>query len=93
MPKYAEKRVYFDVTFAMYLIHGRASMSVSQSADLPRPPSPFVFLCNVILGAKVLLEGEAFSGKTALMAHTSVKSDFPFIRKISADEMIGHGEV
>lgn len=49
--------------------------------------------CNVILDAKVLLEGEAFSGKTALMAHTSVKSDFPFIRKISADEMIGYGEV
>lgn len=42
---------------------------------------------------QVLLQGEAFSGKTALMAHTAVSSGFPFIRKIAADEMIGMGEV
>lgn len=42
---------------------------------------------------KVLLQGEAFSGKTALMAHTAVTSGFPFIRKIAADELIGMGEV
>ncbi|CAM9329157.1 unnamed protein product, partial [Hapterophycus canaliculatus] len=40
----------------------------------------------------VLLQGEAFSGKTALMAHTAVSSGFPFIRKIAADELIGMGE-
>ncbi|CAM9657769.1 unnamed protein product [Pylaiella littoralis] len=40
----------------------------------------------------VLLQGEAFSGKTALMAHTAVESGFPFIRKIAADELIGMGE-
>lgn len=43
--------------------------------------------------SQVLLHGEAFSGKTALMAHTAVTSGFPFIRKIAADEMIGMGEV
>lgn len=42
---------------------------------------------------QVLLQGEAFSGKTALMAHTAVTSGFPFIRKIAADELIGMGEV
>ncbi|CAN0246375.1 unnamed protein product [Ectocarpus sp. 4 AP-2014] len=40
----------------------------------------------------VLLQGEAFSGKTALMAHAAVTSGFPFIRKIAADELIGMGE-
>eukprot|EP00903_Cladosiphon_okamuranus_P006984 g6797.t1 len=40
----------------------------------------------------VLLQGEAFSGKTALMAHTAVTSGFPFIRKIAADELIGMGD-
>ncbi|CAM9819042.1 unnamed protein product, partial [Ectocarpus fasciculatus] len=40
----------------------------------------------------VLLQGEAFSGKTALMAHAAVNSGFPFIRKIAADELIGMGE-
>lgn len=41
---------------------------------------------------QVLLQGEAFSGKTALMAHAAVTSGFPFIRKIAADELIGMGE-
>lgn len=41
----------------------------------------------------MLLQGEAFSGKTALMAHTAVESGFPFIRKIAADELIGMGDV
>ena len=40
----------------------------------------------------VLLEGDELSGKTALMAYMASKSEFPFIRKISADEMIGMGE-
>lgn len=40
----------------------------------------------------VLLEGSPFTGKTALAASTAVESGFPFIRKLSADEMIGMGE-
>ena len=41
----------------------------------------------------VLLKGQANSGKTALAAKAAVESDFPFIRMISADEMIGHSEL
>ncbi|CAM9366574.1 unnamed protein product [Discosporangium mesarthrocarpum] len=41
----------------------------------------------------VLLQGEADTGKTAIMAHTAVSSGYPFIRKISADELIGMGDV
>lgn len=41
----------------------------------------------------VLLTGDAFTGKTALMAKIAVASGFPFIRKISADELIGMGDV
>ncbi|KAG5179613.1 P-loop containing nucleoside triphosphate hydrolase protein [Tribonema minus] len=40
----------------------------------------------------VLLEGSAFTGKTAVAASTAVDSGFPFVRKISADEMIGFSE-
>mmetsp|Transcript_11995 Transcript_11995/g.34659 ORF Transcript_11995/g.34659 Transcript_11995/m.34659 type:complete len:748 (-) Transcript_11995:64-2307(-) len=40
----------------------------------------------------VLLQGESASGKTALAAKLAVDSGFPFIRMISADEMIGHSE-
>lgn len=48
--------------------------------------------CHCSCFCQVLLRGEAFSGKTALMAHAAVNSDFPFIRKIAADELIGMGE-
>jgi len=41
----------------------------------------------------VLLKGPPSSGKTALAAKAAVESDFPFIRMISADEMIGHSEM
>lgn len=40
----------------------------------------------------VLLEGPAFTGKTALAASTAVASGFPFVRKISGDDMIGFSE-
>ncbi|CAM9579204.1 unnamed protein product [Phaeothamnion confervicola] len=40
----------------------------------------------------VLLEGPAATGKTALAAKMAVESSFPFIRMISADNMIGMGE-
>lgn len=53
----------------------------------------FTAFCFASSFHQVLLQGEAFSGKTALMAHTAVSSGFPFIRKIAADEMIGMGEV
>jgi AAA+ superfamily predicted ATPase len=36
----------------------------------------------------VLLEGSAFTGKTAVAANVAVESQFPFVRKISADEMV-----
>jgi len=38
----------------------------------------------------ILLEGNPFSGKTAIAAFTAFHSEFPFIRMISADSMIGH---
>jgi vesicle-fusing ATPase len=41
----------------------------------------------------VLLKGQTSSGKTALAAKAAVESDFPFIRMISADEMIGGSEM
>lgn len=37
----------------------------------------------------VLLEGKKSSGKTALAAKLAAESGFPFIRCISADDMIG----
>lgn len=40
----------------------------------------------------VLLQGPTSSGKTAIAAKISVSSGFPFIRTISADEMIGFSE-
>jgi vesicle-fusing ATPase len=40
----------------------------------------------------VLLQGEAGAGKTAIAAKMAVDSGFPFVRMISADEMIGYGE-
>jgi len=40
----------------------------------------------------VLLKGKPHSGKTALAAKVAVDSGFPFVRMISADEMIGHSD-
>lgn len=40
----------------------------------------------------VLLEGPAATGKTALAAALAINSDFPFIRFISADSMLGQSE-
>ena len=41
----------------------------------------------------VLLKGPAASGKTAIAAKLAVDSGFPFVRMISADEMIGYSDV
>lgn len=41
----------------------------------------------------VLLQGPAASGKTALAAKLAVDSGFPFVRMISADEMIGYSDM
>lgn len=41
----------------------------------------------------VLLQGPAQSGKTAIAAKLAVDSGFPFVRMISADEMIGYSDV
>lgn len=40
----------------------------------------------------VLLKGSPASGKTAIAAKVAVDSGYPFVRMISADEMIGHSE-
>ena len=40
----------------------------------------------------VLLRGPAGVGKTAIAAKLAVESEFPFVRMISADEMIGYNE-
>ena len=40
----------------------------------------------------VLLRGPPASGKTAIVAKVAVESGFPFVRMISADEMIGFSE-
>ncbi len=40
----------------------------------------------------VLLRGPASCGKTAIAAKVAVDSAFPFVRMISADEMIGYSE-
>ncbi|KAL3916316.1 MAG: hypothetical protein SGILL_005232 [Bacillariaceae sp.] len=40
-----------------------------------------------------LLKGPAASGKTAIAAKLAVDSGFPFVRMISADEMIGYSDV
>lgn len=40
----------------------------------------------------VLLQGPQSSGKTAVAAKVAVDSGFPFIRMISADEMIGYSD-
>ena len=41
----------------------------------------------------VLLSGQPFTGKTAVAAKVAVESGFPFVRMISADEMIGYSEI
>ena len=41
----------------------------------------------------VLLQGPPASGKTAIAAKAAVDSGFPFVRMISADEMIGYSDV
>eukprot|EP00536_Pseudo-nitzschia_multiseries_P005751 jgi/Psemu1/324030/estExt_fgenesh1_pg.C_1120016 len=41
----------------------------------------------------VLLQGPPASGKTAIAAKLAVDSGFPFVRMISADEMIGYSDV
>lgn len=41
----------------------------------------------------VLLKGGSATGKTAIAAKVAVESSFPFVRMISADEMIGMGEM
>lgn len=41
----------------------------------------------------VLLQGPQSSGKTAIAAKIAVSSGFPFVRTISADEMIGYSEL
>lgn len=41
----------------------------------------------------VLLQGPPASGKTAIAAKSAVDSGFPFVRMISADEMIGYSDV
>jgi vesicle-fusing ATPase len=41
----------------------------------------------------VLLKGSPNSGKTAIAAKVAVESGYPFVRMISADEMIGHSEI
>eukprot|EP00980_Cylindrotheca_fusiformis_P023161 scaffold10199_cov146-Cylindrotheca_fusiformis.AAC.18 len=40
----------------------------------------------------VMLKGPPSSGKTAIAAKIAVDSDFPFVRMISADEMIGYSD-
>uniref|UniRef100_A0A5S6QQ51 Vesicle-fusing ATPase n=1 Tax=Trichuris muris TaxID=70415 RepID=A0A5S6QQ51_TRIMR len=40
----------------------------------------------------VLLEGPPNSGKTALAAHIAKKSDFPFIKVVSPEDMVGYSE-
>ncbi|KAL7520558.1 hypothetical protein ACHAWX_005275 [Stephanocyclus meneghinianus] len=41
----------------------------------------------------VLLQGPVSSGKTAVAAKVAVESGFPFVRIISADDMIGYSEI
>ncbi|KAL3804889.1 hypothetical protein HJC23_006661 [Cyclotella cryptica] len=41
----------------------------------------------------VLLQGPVSSGKTAVAAKVAVESGFPFVRIISADDMIGYSEM
>lgn len=41
----------------------------------------------------ILLHGQPNSGKTAIAAKMAVESGFPFVRMISADEMIGYSDV
>jgi vesicle-fusing ATPase len=41
----------------------------------------------------VLLKGKPNTGKTAIAAKVAVESGFPFVRMISADEMIGYSEI
>lgn len=40
----------------------------------------------------MLLEGPVSTGKTALAAKLCVSSDFPYVRMLSADAMIGFSE-
>jgi vesicle-fusing ATPase len=54
---------------------------------------PTVCHTHRLLSCCVTRRGQAFSGKTAIAAKIAVESGFPFVRLISADEMIGYSDV
>lgn len=51
------------------------------------------FVCKQRLTFEYLFRGHPSSGKTAIAAKIAVESGFPFVRMISADEMIGYSDV
>jgi vesicle-fusing ATPase len=85
--KSQELKAYYRNGFVPYgesfdLMMATLDRLVSQVRDSDRTPL-----------MSVLLQGPSASGKTALAAKLAVDSGFPFVRMISADEMIGYSDV
>ena len=57
------------------------------------PPMSLVRTSEKTPLMSVLLSGESGSGKTAIAAKVAVDSGFPFVRMVSADDMIGYSEM
>jgi vesicle-fusing ATPase len=84
--KSTELKAYYRNGFVPYgdsfdNLMGTLERLVEQVRTSPRTPL-----------MSVLLQGPPAAGKTAIAAKIAVDSGFPFVRMISADEMIGYGE-
>lgn len=84
--KSQELKAYYRNGFVPYgdsfdNLMGTLERLVEQVRSSPRTPL-----------MSVLLQGPAASGKTAIAAKLAVDSGYPFVRMISADEMIGYAE-
>jgi len=70
-----------DYGFQFREIKGALDRLVEQTRVSPKTPL-----------MTVLLEGRVATGKTALAAYTAAHAEFPFVRVLSADAMIGYSE-
>lgn len=85
--KSTELKAYYRNGFVPYgdsfdHIMGTLERLVEQVRTSPRTPL-----------MSLLLQGPAAVGKTAIAAKVAVDSGFPFVRMISADDMIGYSDV
>ena len=69
-----------------------ANMHQLHNLDLPCFCPPQVRTSEQTPLISCLLEGPPGTGKTALAATVGIESDFPFVKVISAESMVGYSE-